>query len=384
MRIFYAVEYEPWPGSKLWYNNFYLSLLDLGHQVVVLDYPLGPHYAHCDLNKKENRKFIKANRSLLEKKLLNQVKEEHKKQPLDLFFSYFNSAFVRPDIIREIRQMGIITVNWYCNASYQFDLVKDIAPAYDYCLVPEKYRLQDYKRAGANPIYCQEAANPKIYKPYPLKQEFPVTFIGMKYGDRPHYISRLFDAGVPIRVWGKGWEKDPEEKPRIPSLASRICKLATIEGWRRLIRKLKKFSKHDRSEDESLTLPPDICGPPLDDPSMIQMYSRSKISLGFSNVGDTHKTANPIKQIRLRDFEVPMSGAFYMVQHMEELEEFFQIGKEIVCYHNPSDLVEKVKYYLAHDTERKRIRRAGYQRAIRDHTWQKRLTDVFKTMGLQV
>jgi spore maturation protein CgeB len=67
---------------------------------------------------------------------------------------------------------------------------------------------------------------------------------------------------------------------------------------------------------------------------------------------------------------------------MEELEEFFKIGKEIVCYHDPADLVDKVKYYLAHDTERERIQQAGYQRALRDHTWQKRLAEAFRTMGL--
>ena len=112
------------------------------------------------------------------------------------------------------------------------------------------------------------------------------------------------------------------------------------------------------------------------------MYSRSKISLGFSVVGDTHQTGASIKQIRLRDFEAPMSGAFYMVENMEELVEFFEIGKEIVCYDDKADLLEKVRYYLAHDSERERIRRAGLLRARRDHSWHERFTAVFKTIGL--
>jgi hypothetical protein len=73
--------------------------------------------------------------------------------------------------------MGICTINWYCNASYQFELVEEIAPAYDYCLVPEKFWLDDYRRVGANPIYCQEAANPNTYKPYDLPKSFDVTFV---------------------------------------------------------------------------------------------------------------------------------------------------------------------------------------------------------------
>jgi len=78
--------------------------------------------------------------------LLRQVKAAHRKQPLDLFFSYFYSAQVEPDVIREIGKLGIVTVNWYCNGSFQFDLVSEIAPAYHHCLVPEEFRLADYRR----------------------------------------------------------------------------------------------------------------------------------------------------------------------------------------------------------------------------------------------
>ena len=115
---------------------------------------------------------------------------------------------------------------------------------------------------------------------------------------------------------------------------------------------------------------------------MIQMYGRSKINLGFSSCGKTHETDERIVQIRLRDFEVPMSGGFYMVEYMEELEEFFDIGKEIVCYSGSEDLVDKIKYYLEHDNQREGIRRAGYERALRNHTWHKRFEMAFKQMGM--
>ena len=112
------------------------------------------------------------------------------------------------------------------------------------------------------------------------------------------------------------------------------------------------------------------------------MYSRSKINLGFSSCGNTHETGERILQVRLRDFEVPMSGGFYIVEYMEELEEFFSIGKEIVCYTDEEDLADKIKYYLEHDDERERIRKAGYERCLRDHSWHKRFQMAFKEMGL--
>ena len=77
-----------------------------------------------------------------------------------------------------------------------------------------------------------------------------------------------------------------------------------------------------------------------------------------------------------------MSGGFYMVEYQQELEDFFEVGREIVCYRDRDDLIDLAKYYLTHDTERERIRQAGYARARRDHTWQKRFTEAFRRMGL--
>jgi spore maturation protein CgeB len=136
------------------------------------------------------------------------------------------------------------------------------------------------------------------------------------------------------------------------------------------------------SSESAVDIPQAICGPALNDEDLIKMYSRSKISLGFPSCGETHEAGQRILQVRLRDFEAPMSGAFYMVEYMEELEEFYQIGKEILCYHDKGDLADKAQYYLIHDVERERISLAGYQRAVNEHSWQKRFEHVFRKIGL--
>ena len=118
------------------------------------------------------------------------------------------------------------------------------------------------------------------------------------------------------------------------------------------------------------------------DEEMVRAYCRSRINLGFSSCGATHAGGQRILQVRLRDFEVPMSGGFYLVEYMPELEEFFAIGKEIVCYSGREDLAEKIRYYLSHTEEREAIRRAGHERCRRDHTWQKRFETAFQQMGL--
>ena len=368
MRIFYAAESASrpeLPGVSIWYWNLYLPLQDLGHDVVPFDYDLWPHYLHADINEPTHQAFIAKHRSELEAALIAQIEAAHAIAPVDMFFAYFYSAFVTPDTIRRIGAMGITTVNWYCNASYQFDLVADIAPAFDWCLVPEEYRMEDYRRIGARPIYCQEAANPNIYKPYDVPRDIDVVFIGGRYGDRQDYIQRLLRDKIDVRAYGAGWPDLLDRGPQPNALR---------RAW-------GKAKRSALGILEPFVWPERACNPPISDQGMLEMYSMAKISLGFSSVGETHREER-IMQVRLRDFEAPMSGAFYMVEYMDEIEKFFVPGREIVCYTDADDLADKVDYYLAHDDEREAIRVAGHERALRDHTWQKRLTDAFAEMGL--
>jgi spore maturation protein CgeB len=386
MRIFYAVDntLNSLFQSNLWRNNLYLPLLDLGHDIVEFDYDLKDTFANVDLADPWQRAFISRNRPKVTEELLRQVRRAHAEKPVDLFFSYFYDACVLPEGIEEIKKMGITTVNWYCNGAHQLHLVREISPHYDWCLVPEKFRLKDYQAMGANPLYCQEAANPTIYKPFDLPKEFDVTFVGQAYGERPHYIRHLLDVGIDVRVWGYGWRvraagtTSPGVAPA-KRLERALRKLFTSDGRQVLKRNLRQAL----GLDEAIHLPPHMTGGPLEDDGMVRLFSRSRINLGFSSCGETHLSGERIVQVRLRDFEVPMAGGFYMVEYLEELEEFFDIGREIVCYEGPHDLADKIRYYLAHDAERERIRVAGHERCLRDHTWQKRLTDAFHAMGLE-
>lgn len=388
LRIFYATETSPNAEfrSNIWRNNLYESLVDLGHDVVEFSYDLNETFRHVDKTNPSHRAFIRKNRPVVTAELLRQVRAAHAAKPIDVFFSYFYDACVLPEAIDEIRAMDITTVNWYCNGSYQLHLVEEISPHYDWCLVPEKFRLDDYRKLGATPIYCQEAANPRIYRPYDLPGEFDVTFVGQAYGERPAYVRHLLDSGIDVRVWGYGWERfvpgsgaevamSPLEK------AGRMGrKLLTAGGRTEAARRLRTLLRGEGSP--AVELPAEIVGGVLSDEEMIRMYSRSKINLGFSTCGATHAGGERIVQVRLRDFEVPMSGGFYMVEYMEELEEFFAIGNEVVCYEGPADLADKIRYYLSHDAEREAIRLAGHERCLRDHTWQRRFEAAFREMGL--
>jgi spore maturation protein CgeB len=108
------------------------------------------------------------------------------------------------------------------------------------------------------------------------------------------------------------------------------------------------------------------------------MYSKSKINLGFGGVVG-HKDTYCLKG---RDFEITMSGGLYLTEYNRELEQFYNLGTDIVTYTGFEDLVSKVQDLLSNPEKAEAIRKNGYQRARREHTWEMRFDRIFRLVGL--
>ena len=119
-------------------------------------------------------------------------------------------------------------------------------------------------------------------------------------------------------------------------------------------------------------------GGPLSTEEMVKMYSQSRINLGFGSVAG-HKDTFCLKG---RDFEIPMSGGLYLTEAHPELSRVFCPGEEILTYSSVKDLVRKIRYYLDHPAEAEAIRKRGYERALREHTWEIRFEKIFRLLGV--
>jgi spore maturation protein CgeB len=75
-------------------------------------------------------------------------------------------------------------------------------------------------------------------------------------------------------------------------------------------------------------------------------------------------------------YEATGCGALLMTDWKKNLNEIFEIDKEIVAYSDKEDLVKKIKYYLDHPKEAEKIAKAGQQRTLKDHTYQNRMLDL--------
>ncbi len=134
----------------------------------------------------------------------------------------------------------------------------------------------------------------------------------------------------------------------------------------------------------SLELFPGAYNKPLADSKMIEMYSASRINLGFLEVFEGHDAARcRLWHMHLRDFEIPMCGGLYCTDYSEELSEMFEPDKEVITCRGLQERIEKLRHYLGHPGQAKAIRQAGLRRALRDHTYQKRFRDLFRKIGLR-
>ena len=67
----------------------------------------------------------------------------------------------------------------------------------------------------------------------------------------------------------------------------------------------------------------------------------------------------------MRMFEATGAGAKLITDDKTNLHELFEPGKEAITYRRPADCLEAVRYYTAHEAERKSIAQSGRARTTR-------------------
>jgi spore maturation protein CgeB len=354
--------------SRIWLLHVHPALVEMGHEVALFDEDFAVLLGGgLTANERE------AWRTRFSEKLLAAIRARHAERPIEVFLSYFYASCVHPDVVRDIRAMGIVTVNFSCNNVHQFHTVRDLAPLYDYCMVPERAALPRFRAVGARPVHVQMGANPHLFKPMGLPKVYPVTFIGAKYADRLDFIAALSGDGVGVRVWGAGWKAES-----VADLARGGQRAWRLGGMRRLAR----GAANRIGEWRRRRIVDRIAAPPVSDQEMVRIYNQSAIALNFSKAIDDHSHGTYVRHIRLRDFEVPMAGAFYLAEYSEELPEYYEIDSEVVSFETARELVDKARYYLSHDAARERVAAAGCRRARSEHTWAHRFGKLFREIGV--
>lgn len=377
MRIFQVIEAKAnssVSNNQTWYRNLYEPLIDLGHEVFL--------FRAEDASEAMARKNV-GFCAKFSQQLIDKFKQEHQKKHFDLFFSYLKDGMVEASIIDQIREIGVSTCNFSCNNTHQFHLVKNLSPHFDYNLHSEKDVREKFLKIGATPLWWPMASNPKYFKPQNIPREIPVSFVGANYGLRAKYASYLLKNKIDVHLYGPGWVSGSRTRTYSTlKYCWLICQTISSISYQDQARASSLLADHAFRRALSASFPKNMHLPVTDD-ELIRLYSSSKISLGFLEVYDNHNPNDLVKRhLHLREFEAPMSGALYCTGYIDELAEFFELDKEVIVYRNEEELLDKIRYYLTHESEAQRIRSAGYQRAISDHTYHNRYKQLFRQINI--
>lgn len=263
--------------------------------------------------------------------------ETHERLPIDWILITHSGSIVLVDTIRRIRsKFGVPVVNQWLDCKQSFELgigphrqdmgQKDIAPEFDMVWTSSRSVCEWYMAIGARPYFLPEGFSPDFTPRVICEKDIDVGFVGACYGQRPDYINALKRSGLSVTAVGYGW----------------------------------KDSYVVRNED------------------MGKFIGSCKVILGMGGVG----YSMDLTTLKGRDFDMPGSGGAYLTTFNPDLAVFFDIGKEILCYHSLDEMVELAHQLLFDESFRENLAERAYRRAMQEHRWLHRFGTVLEILGL--
>ena len=199
----------------------------------------------------------------------------------------------------------------------------------------------------------------------------------------PHFVAKFRDMGIKSEYLRLCAEKSI---PEIIGKKKRIYDVSHIGGYTprhsKGNKKLEKLAKEIKVDfwgyGEKTLLPTSPIRQNFHGQAwgrkMYEIFAKSKIVINrHINVAGNY--AN-----NMRMFEATAMGTLLITDTKKNMNDFFNIGKEVVTYKDSDDLIKKVGYYLRHNKERERIANAGQKRTLKDHTYDVRMKELDKIL----
>jgi spore maturation protein CgeB len=245
----------------------------------------------------------------------------------------FNGFMVRPEALRGAQDLGAIAINFWPDVSIMAHgrHIPQALPVYDWVFTTKTFGIGDMERqlGVTSASFMPHAFDPETHMPMQLDADdraryaADASFIGTWSPKKEAmlYTLQLELPEVDLKIWGAQWER-----------ATAAFKPGTITGEYALGAEYAK----------AITA------------SKINIAILSEVRAGSSS-GD---------QITSRTFHIPACGGFMLHERTDEVKAYFVEGQECAMFSDASEMVEKVRYYLARDSERRVIADAGRQRCL--------------------
>ena len=208
---------------------------------------------------------------------------------------------------------------------------------YDVHVTTKSFNVSELPELGARDVFfVDNAFDPEIHHPLELgeseRRRFAadVGFVGTFERERAETMLWLARQGVCVTVHGARWERF-------------------------------------RGRHENLVIRREV----LDGLDYARAVNATKINLGF-----LRKAYRDLQTTR--SIEIPACGGFLLAERTDEHRRLFEEGAEAEFFSSRDELAAKIRHYLAHDAERRRIAEAGGRRCLEaGYSNAQRLASVF-------
>lgn len=329
---------RPEQGFSLEHYNFYNTLKNMDN-IEVIYFPYD--------------RMLEVGRDQMNSELRELVRKENP----DILFAVMFTNELKKEILKDITDnTNTKTIAWFSDDQWRFDnYSKEYAGYFNLITTTDLESVEKYRKAGQkNVIKTQWACNQFLYKPVEVEEVYDSTFIGQPHGKRKQFINEVRKSGIKVDCWGKGW------------LNGRVSQEDMIKLFSQ-----SKINLNFIKVSKSFSIRAFLAVFLRKKDGKIMFHKLQHIPSNFKNM------VFPNDQIKARNFEIPGCKTFFLTEYAEGIEEYYDIDKEIVCFKNIKELIEKIKYYLNHKEEREQIALAGYKRTLKDHTYEQRFSEIF-------
>lgn len=253
----------------------------------------------------------------------------------------YKGAFVKAATIAQLKVSGFPVVNFFPDVSFltHGSNIPLCVPLYDHIFTTKTFGAGDLYKGFGYPVdrvtFIPHAFDPLVHFPYRAASDSSfacdASFIGNYSAHKGSFLDGLKERlpNLELKIWGGTWGNHNHR-----FLQGAVQGLG-IHG------DLYAFA-----------------------------INASKINIAL--LSERVTGASKGDQITSRTFHIPASGGFMLHQRTEELFEYFDEGEDVACFESIDELVDKVTYYLARDSERAAIQEKGYAKTVSKHSLDQR------------
>jgi len=250
-----------------------------------------------------------------------------KKMQPDVVYLHDLNIWGRGELLDAIRDYAQLIVG---QTAYPLDNRIDLH-GFDIIFSSFPHYIERFRKKGITAYYQPLAFDKRVlHKIRNPARTYPITFIG---GISQHHKNGIFTLEkiaekVGIDIWGYGANVLPND--------SILKKNHHGEAWG-----LEMFTLMAQSQ--------------------MTLNRHIDVAENFAN--------------NMRLFEATGCGALLITDYKDNLNELFEVGKEVVAYRSPEECVDLIDYYMKHPMEARRIAEAGQRRTLRDHSYLQRMIE---------